>query len=458
MVAARDGFGNFAKFVPPLVVNGRVYVATWSNQVAVYGLLTSYTLSQASLNFGSQQTNTASAPMTVTVTNTGSVALPITGIALVPGAPFSQTNNCGNSLAVAASCIISVVFDPTVTGPATATLSVTAGNDAGTQAVALAGTGAVPSFSLSPVALDFGSVMANTGGAAATITLTNTGSLPVPITGVTLSAPSPFSQTNTCASALAVAASCTISVVFDPTAGGDAAATLSVITIGSLATVSLSGTGTFVAAMTASARTVSAGMPVSLSWTSTPGASCTASGGIIGDGWSGVFGDSGSQLVTEAVAGSYTYTLTCVAHGVSGTASASVAVIVPSVTLTAAPTTVMVGQPVTLSWSSANATACDASGGVSGDGWASTKPVKGTAAVAPPVAGAIIYALTCTSGPAAAQASVQVSATPAPASGGGAVDPLSLLALLALSGLRLLEAIRPLRSNRRVPLPPGSEN
>ena len=36
--ATRDAFGNFAKFVPPLVANGRVYVATWSKQVAVYGL------------------------------------------------------------------------------------------------------------------------------------------------------------------------------------------------------------------------------------------------------------------------------------------------------------------------------------------------------------------------------------------------------------------------------------
>jgi len=41
--AARDGFGNFAKFVPPLVANGRVYVATWSDQVAVYGLTTAAT-------------------------------------------------------------------------------------------------------------------------------------------------------------------------------------------------------------------------------------------------------------------------------------------------------------------------------------------------------------------------------------------------------------------------------
>jgi hypothetical protein len=37
--AARDSLGNFAKFVPPLVANGKVYVATWSNQVSVYGLL-----------------------------------------------------------------------------------------------------------------------------------------------------------------------------------------------------------------------------------------------------------------------------------------------------------------------------------------------------------------------------------------------------------------------------------
>lgn len=39
MNATRDAFGNLAKFVPPVVANGRVYVGTWSNMVAVYGLL-----------------------------------------------------------------------------------------------------------------------------------------------------------------------------------------------------------------------------------------------------------------------------------------------------------------------------------------------------------------------------------------------------------------------------------
>jgi hypothetical protein len=39
MNSSRDGYGNFAKFVPPLIVNGKVYVATASQKLAVYGLL-----------------------------------------------------------------------------------------------------------------------------------------------------------------------------------------------------------------------------------------------------------------------------------------------------------------------------------------------------------------------------------------------------------------------------------
>ncbi len=38
-VPARDSVGTFAKFVPPLVVNGKVYMATFNNAVVVYGLL-----------------------------------------------------------------------------------------------------------------------------------------------------------------------------------------------------------------------------------------------------------------------------------------------------------------------------------------------------------------------------------------------------------------------------------
>jgi hypothetical protein len=35
---AQDGAGNFAKFAPPTIANGHVYLPTFSNQVVVYGL------------------------------------------------------------------------------------------------------------------------------------------------------------------------------------------------------------------------------------------------------------------------------------------------------------------------------------------------------------------------------------------------------------------------------------
>jgi hypothetical protein len=37
--AARDALGNHAKYCPPTIANGKVYMATFSNQVVVYGLL-----------------------------------------------------------------------------------------------------------------------------------------------------------------------------------------------------------------------------------------------------------------------------------------------------------------------------------------------------------------------------------------------------------------------------------
>jgi hypothetical protein len=52
---------------------------------------------------------------------------------------FSVKSACGSSLLTGANCTVSVTFTPTATGKRTATLSIADG--AGTQTVALTGTG-----------------------------------------------------------------------------------------------------------------------------------------------------------------------------------------------------------------------------------------------------------------------------------------------------------------------------
>ena len=109
-----------------------------------------YTVSPTSLPFGSETINVASAPMLVTVTNNGSAALPITSITLAGTNPlqFSQSNTCGTSVAIAGTCTISVVFKPNSTGSKAATLFVIAGGGAGTQSMALSGTGVVALYTV----------------------------------------------------------------------------------------------------------------------------------------------------------------------------------------------------------------------------------------------------------------------------------------------------------------------
>jgi hypothetical protein len=440
--ASRDNFGNFAKFVPPLIASGRVYVATWSNQVAVYGLLVSYTAAPTSLAFGNEAINVASAPMTITLTNTGTGSLPIPSITLSTPSPnpFSQTNTCGTTLAAGSRCTISVVFTPLLTGSSMATLSINAGGGAGTQTVALSGIGVMPTYTVSPASLAFGSQTTNVASAPMPVTVTNTSTVPLPITSITLSTPgsNPFSQTNACGTSVAVGAGCTINVTFNPPLAGSATATLKVNAGGTTSPVSLSGIGSLEVTLAASSQSVTAGVPVTLTWSSTPGASCTASGGGSGDNWAGPLAASGSQSVSEASTGNYSYVVTCTAPGVNVAATVTVTVTLPTVTLSATPTSITVGHSVTLVWASQNSTTCVASGGQPGDGWASNSSTNGTATATPSAAGTTIYTMTCSSGPKSAQAiaNITVNAPPSSGGGGGALDAISLLSLLTMIGLR----------------------
>lgn len=89
------------------------------------------------LTFPPENVNTSSAAQTVTLTNTGQNAVNISGISISSG--FSQSNNCGASLAVASSCTFSVTFAPTVGGPISGSLSITDDAVGSPQTVSLAG-------------------------------------------------------------------------------------------------------------------------------------------------------------------------------------------------------------------------------------------------------------------------------------------------------------------------------
>jgi Abnormal spindle-like microcephaly-assoc'd, ASPM-SPD-2-Hydin/NHL repeat len=106
------------------------------------------TVSPTQLSFANQVVGAVSASQTVTVTNTGSAALApsgaeagmVTVIGLDAG-DFTETNNCGSSLAAGASCTISVSFAPQAPGSSTAFL-VVQGDGANTPVlVPLSGTG-----------------------------------------------------------------------------------------------------------------------------------------------------------------------------------------------------------------------------------------------------------------------------------------------------------------------------
>jgi trimeric autotransporter adhesin len=104
------------------------------------------TLSRTTVNFGSQTIGTVSALQSVSLTNTGSTILQINAIQLSgPNANVFQTStNCGESLAVQASCTLLLGFAPMAQGPANATITITTDAADSPRTIMLTGTGVLP--------------------------------------------------------------------------------------------------------------------------------------------------------------------------------------------------------------------------------------------------------------------------------------------------------------------------
>ena len=162
--------------------------------------------------FPNQALNTTSAVYNVTLLNNQTGTLLISSIQT--SAPFSQTNDCGSTLAPNAQCTISVTFTPTAKKYYSSTLVITDSAANSPQTVSLTGNGVIP-ITVFPAAINFPNQALNTSSAPASFSMTNNLSVPVAISSI--STGPGFSQTNTCGTSLAAGSACTVSVTFTPT-------------------------------------------------------------------------------------------------------------------------------------------------------------------------------------------------------------------------------------------------
>ena len=106
-------------------------------------------LSSVSLTFSNQNIGVASATQTVTLSNTGTAVLNITGI--TTSADFMQTNDCGTAVAAGASCTLTIAATPTVAGIRSGTISIASNATGNPSIISLSATGiAVPPITLNP--------------------------------------------------------------------------------------------------------------------------------------------------------------------------------------------------------------------------------------------------------------------------------------------------------------------
>ena len=185
------------------------------------------------LNSGTVNVGTQSAPQNAVVTNTSGVLINISSVT-PPAAPFSITaNGCGGVLAAGASCSVTLVFNPTVAGGASS--SVTVSGDGLSVSVSLVGTGrplaTAGALSITPTAVNFGAAAVGASLATRNFVVTNPGQTPVPLATVALSgvgADQFAIEATTCTGSLGSGASCTISVSATVTREGGLSATLTV--------------------------------------------------------------------------------------------------------------------------------------------------------------------------------------------------------------------------------------
>lgn len=165
----------------------------------------------------------ATVQQNVILTNGGSAPLLISAMTILGlnnAVFFTQTNNCGASLAANASCTIVVSYKALTGISNSATLYIQDNAANSPQRVTLAGSGISPAAFLYPQSLVFTNTGPNIKAPTQNASIQNQGSAALTIQSIALTGPgaAAYSFTTTCGVTLAIGASCQFAVNFDPPA------------------------------------------------------------------------------------------------------------------------------------------------------------------------------------------------------------------------------------------------
>lgn len=133
--SSRDALPSYARFVQPTVTNGRVYVATASNQVAVYGLLSDFTLASSVSSQPVYQGNSSAFTINATTLGGSNGAVNFTTSGLPSGATavFSPASITGSG----ATTVTITTASSTPTGTYNVIVTGTSGGVTRTASVSL---------------------------------------------------------------------------------------------------------------------------------------------------------------------------------------------------------------------------------------------------------------------------------------------------------------------------------
>lgn len=243
-------------------------------------------LAPEALTFGNVDVGAPGVSKNITLTSTGTAPLVISSIFVKDSEDYSQTNDCGSSIPVGASCTITVTFTPTTAGIDNAAVEFVTSAPNHVQDFYFGGTGVVSlSTSVSPSSLSFAVQQVGATSSSQAVTISNTGTGAATFASPTITGPNAadFHWSDSCGPVIQVSGSCAIAVTYSPVSAGASNASLVILdnSASSPHTVALLGSGSdFAVNGPSGADAVSAGQSanfqISLTTTGGPTVNTTA--------------------------------------------------------------------------------------------------------------------------------------------------------------------------------------